>query len=206
MKKRAIIIIIAAIVVFLGIGIYNLGINDETIIGNNLSTCNYARGVKEDYYSSIDDAIADIVPTEKEIIYEIQDNNVFFVFALEDGTVSGYEFLDRKSRHYEFVGEKKIQFVTDLEQEEYSWEKTLKADLSLSLQKTYRNTTKFGEDYSVLPSWGISKFSEISDVCIEGISMDAVKRFEYDGENYYLWFINDVSSIDSLSEAEIAVN
>lgn len=206
MKKRAIIIIIAAIVVFLGIGIYNLGINDETIIGNNLSTCNYARGVKEDYYSSIDDAIADIVPTEKEIIYEIQDNNVFFVFALEDGTVSGYEFLDRKSRHYEFVGEKKIQFVTDLEQEEYSWEKTLKADLSLSLQKTYRNTTEFGEDYSVLPSWGISKFSEISDVCIEGISMDAVKRFEYDGENYYLWFINDVSSIDSLSEAEIAVN
>lgn len=206
MKKRAIIIIIAAIVVFLGIGIYNLGINDETIIGNNLSTCNYARGVKEDYYSSIDDAIADIVPTEKEIIYEIQDNNVFFVFALEDGTVSGYEFLDRKSRHYEFVGEKKIQFVTDLEQEEYSWEKTLKADLSLSLQKTYRNTTKFGEDYSVLPSWGISKFSEISDVCIEGISMDAVKRFEYDGENYYLWFINDVSGIESLSEAEIAVN
>ena len=89
MKKRAIIIIIAAIVVFLGIGIYNLGINDETIIGNNLSTCNYARGVKEDC-------------------------NVF-VFALEDDTVSGYEFLDRKSGHYEFVGEKKIQFVTDLE-------------------------------------------------------------------------------------------
>ena len=84
--------------------------------------------------------------------------------------------------------------------------KTLKADLSLSLQKTYRNATKLGEDYSVLPSWGISKFSEISDVCIEGISMDAVKRFEYDGENYYLWFINDVSGIESLSEAEIAVN
>lgn len=206
MKKKKIIIIITTVAVLLGIGLYNLGVNDETIIGDNLCTSNYARGIKEIYYNSKKDAIADIVPAEKNIIYEIKDNNVFIVFGLENGTVSGYEFLEKKNGYYEFVGEKKIQFITNLDHEEYSWEKTFKADLCLSLQRTYKIVAKLGEDYSVLPSWGISKFSDIGSVIIEGISVDAVKKFEYGGEYYYLWFINDVSSIKSVSAAEIVLN
>lgn len=206
MKKKTIIIIIiiiiAAFAVFLGIGMYHL-MSMEKINGNNLGVYFYTRGLKSVYYHSKDDAIAHIVPKEEEIIHEIDDGNVFIVFGLENGAVSGYEFLKKKNGRYEYIGGKRIEFVSNWQEEVYSWEQTFKADLCLSLQ--YKIMTKLGEDYSVLPSWGISEFSDVGNVIIEGIPVNDVRKFEYGGKDYYLWFINDVSSIESASEAEIVV-
>lgn len=201
-NQKHLIIKIVAFAFLGGIVSYHL-MNIENIIGNNLGTFYYTRGMKEVYYHSKDDAIAHIVPKEKVIIYEIEDGNVFIVFGLENGAVSGYEFLKKKMGFYEYIGVKTITFVTKLERETYSWEQTFKTDLRLSLN--YKDMTKWGEDYNVLPSWGISEFSDVGNVIIEGIPVNDVRKFEYDGKDYYLWFINDVSSIESASEAEIVV-
>lgn len=204
MKKIFILVVGIVTIILLGIAlVMSVENQDITIVGNNITSYNFERGIKDKYYDSLDNAVADIVPKSKEVIMEENDQNVTIVFAMEKGTVSGYEILHRKDGKYEFIGERKTQFVSGLDRKKYSGEETFKADLSVSFLSTYRNLIKLGEKYEVIPAWGISESADTCNFSVDGISVSSYQQFQYDNMEYYLWFIADVSQIDSMKDVTI---
>lgn len=125
--KKVIIVIGITAVILLGIAMVMSVENQDIIIdGNNITSYNFERGIKDQYYDSLNDAVADIVPKSKEVIMEENDQNITIVFAIEKGTVSGYEILHRKDGKYEFIGERKTQFVSGLDRKNILTRKLLR--------------------------------------------------------------------------------
>lgn len=75
--------------------------------------------------------------------------------------------------------------------------------MSVSFLSTYRNLIKIGEKYEVIPAWGISELADICNYNVDGISVSSYQQFQYDDKEYYLWFIADVSQIDSMKDVTI---
>ena len=57
--------------------------------------------------------------------------------------------------------------------------------------------------YGILPAWGVTDYSDISNVTVDDQKIDEVHELDVDGKTYYLWIINDLKTQNKASEVRI---
>ena len=57
--------------------------------------------------------------------------------------------------------------------------------------------------YKALPAWGVTDYSDISNVMVDDQKIDEVHKLDVDGKTYYLWIINDLKTQNKASEIRI---
>ena len=204
-KALKIIIIVSAIlIVLLGVMRYLFG-NKEVMFGANVNSMSYSKDISPQNYSSVDEAMktVDEKLNSEEKICQIEDNGVVHVYVQGINTikdkngkvdqirqyVSCYDFIV-VSKGYNYSG------VRDLEKE-YSWKDTFLADLSQS------RLSGLEKQYGVLPAWGVTDYSDISNVTVDDQKIDEVHEIDVDGETYYLWIIYDLQTQNKVSDVII---
>ena len=151
MKKSKLIITIFFALTVIGIiavifklsGIYD---PDNVLVGNNLNSFFYNRGIEKESYESLARAMIEVDEgySKEKLLYKSETGNVAKVFMLAENEVEGYEFLIREN-HYYYIGGRKLNFYNGNQKKEYGWEETVLCDLSCSTKKAYKNIIKFAE-------------------------------------------------------------
>ena len=59
------------------------------------------------------------------------------------------------------------------------------------------------KQYGVLPAWGVTDYSDISNVTVDDQKIDEVHEIDVDGETYYLWIIYDLQTQNKVSDVII---
>lgn len=206
-KKFMIGLVVAISIIFLVWGCNTiLNMNEAKAgSGNNLIVYSYSRGVKNNYYETIEDGINDEIDKREKILFIHEDKNIIIVFTQLNDAITGYEFLILPNSKIEYIGAKK-NIVDGADEEEHSWNETFKSDLSYSLSNTYLKFTKYGEDYLVLPAWGVTSYGNVQSLNVNGMMINETSPLDINGDVYYLWIINDVSSISSVENIKIEEN
>ena len=57
--------------------------------------------------------------------------------------------------------------------------------------------------YKAIPAWGVTDYSDISNVTVDDQKIDEVHKLDVDGKTYYLWIINDLKTQNEASEVRI---
>ena len=57
--------------------------------------------------------------------------------------------------------------------------------------------------YKVLPAWGVTDYSDISNVTVDDQKIDEVHELDVDDKTYYPWIINDLKTRNKASEVRI---
>ena len=83
----------------------------------------------------------------------------------------------------------------------YTWKETFLDDLFISWDAVYRGAVE--KKYKVLPAWGVTDYSDISNVTVDDQKIDEVHELDVDGKTYYLWIINDLKTQNEASEVRI---
>ena len=109
--------------------------------------------------------------------------------------VSCYDFIV-VSKGYNYSGVRDLAIGLNKEKE-YSWKDTFLADLSQS------RLSGLEKQYGVLPAWGVTDYSDISNVTVDDQKIDEVHEIDVDGETYYLWIIYDLQTQNKVSDVII---
>ena len=212
-KKKIIIAIIVFVIMIIGICIIMsyLHRDDEFLSGANGNSMSYSKDISPQNYSSVDEAMktVDEKLNSEEKICQIEENGVVHVYVQGINTikdkngkvdqirqyVSCYDFIV-VSKGYNYSGVR--DFAIGLNKEkEYSWKDTFLADLSQS------RLSGLEKQYGVLPAWGVTDYSDISNVTVDDQKIDEVHKLDVDGKTYYLWIINDLKTRNKASEVRI---
>ena len=110
-----------------------------------------------------------------------------------------YDFVT-VSDGYNYSGERKLVINFD-DDKKYTWKETFLADLFMSRDAVYRGAVE--KKYKVLPAWGVTDYSDISNVTVDDQKIDEVHELDVDGKTYYLWIINDLKTQNEASEVRI---
>ncbi|GEM_PF-2129087 len=94
-----------------------------------------------------------------------------------------------------------IDFVESLAEDSYTWEETFVSDLSQSMLHTFKASVE--KKYKAIPAWGVTDYSDISNVTVDDQKIDEVHELDVDGKTYYLWIINDLKTRNKASEVRI---
>ena len=214
-KALKIIIIISAILtVLLGVMRYLFG-NKEVMFGANGNAMSYINDVHPNKYKSVDEALLDVdekVKSEKQLC-QIEDNGIVHVYMQGYNNVKFEEVdINRTNTYikcYDFVtvsdgynysGERKL-VINFHDDKKYTWKETFLADLFMSRDAVYRGAVE--KKYKVLPAWGVTDYSDISNVTVDDQKIDEVHKLDVDGKTYYLWIINDLKTQNEASEVRI---
>ncbi|OLA19550.1 MAG: hypothetical protein BHW20_00970 [Eubacterium sp. 41_20] len=190
-KKKIIIAIIVFVIVFICICIIMryLHRDDEFLKGANGNAMTYINDVHPNKYKSVDEALLDVdekVKSEKQLC---QNVNCFdFMKDNEGYTYCGGRVLN-------------IDFVESLAEDSYTWEETFVSDLSQSMLHTFKASVE--KKYKAIPAWGVTDYSDISNVTVDDQKIDEVHELDVDGKTYYLWIINDLKTRNKASEVRI---
>ena len=207
---KIIIIVSAMLIVLLGVMRYLFG-NKEVMFGANVNSMSYSKDISPQNYSSVDEAMktVDEKLNSEEKICQIEDNGVVHVYVQGINTikdkngkvdqirqyVSCYDFIV-VSKGYNYSGVRDLAIGLNKEKE-YSWKDTFLADLSQS------RLSGLEKQYGVLPAWGVTDYSDISNVTVDDQKIDEVHELDVDGKTYYLWIINDLKTRNKASEVRI---
>ena len=71
----------------------------------------------------------------------------------------------------------------------------------MSRDAVYRGAVE--KKYKVLPAWGVTDYSDISNVTVDDQKIDEVHEIDVDGETYYLWIIYDLQTQNKVSDVII---
>lgn len=55
----------------------------------------------------------------------------------------------------------------------------------------------------MLPAWGVTSYGDVQSLNVNGMMINETSPLDINGEVYYLWIINDVSSISSVENIKI---
>ena len=207
---KIIIIVSAMLIVLLGVMRYLFG-NKEVMFGANVNSMSYSKDISPQNYSSVDEAMktVDEKLNSEEKICQIEENGVVHVYVQGINTikdkngkvdqirqyVSCYDFIV-VSKGYNYSGVRDLAIGLNKEKE-YSWKDTFLADLSQS------RLSGLEKQYGVLPAWGVTDYSDISNVTVDDQKIDEVHELDVDGKTYYLWIINDLKTQNEASEVRI---
>ena len=212
-KKKIIIAIIVFVIMIIGICIIMsyLHRDDEFLSGANVNSMSYSKDISPQNYSSVDEAMktVDEKLNSEEKICQIEENGVVHVYVQGINTikdkngkvdqirqyVSCYDFIV-VSKGYNYSGVRDLAIGLNKEKE-YSWKDTFLADLSQS------RLSGLEKQYGVLPAWGVTDYSDISNVTVDDQKIDEVHELDVDGKTYYLWIINDLKTQNKASEIRI---
>ena len=216
-KKKIIIAIIVFVIVFICICIIMsyLHRDDEFLKGANGNAMTYINDVHPNKYKSVDEALLDVdekVKSEKQLC-QIEDNGIVHVYMQGYNNVKFEEVdINRTNTYikcYDFVtvsdgynysGERKL-VINFHDDKKYTWKETFLADLFMSRDAVYRGAVE--KKYKVLPAWGVTDYSDISNVTVDDQKIDEVHELDVDGKTYYLWIINDLKTQNEASEVRI---
>lgn len=173
------------------------------------------KSVETNNDKSVDEALLDVdekVKSEKQLC-QIEDNGIVHVYMqgynnvkFEDVDINRtntyikcYDFVT-VSDGYNYSGERKLVINFD-DDKKYTWKETFLADLFMSRDAVYRGAVE--KKYKVLPAWGVTDYSDISNVTVDDQKIDEVHELDVDGKTYYLWIINDLKTQNEASEVRI---
>ena len=195
-KKKIIIAIIVFVIMFIGICIIMsyLHREDEFLSGANGNAMSYINDVHPNKYKSVDEALLDVdekVKSEKQLC-QIEYNGVVHVYMqgyynvkFEDVDINRtntyikcYDFVT-VSDGYNYSGERKLVINFD-DDKKYTWKETFLADLFMSRDAVYRGAVE--KKYKVLPAWGVTDYSDISNVTVDDQKIDEVHELDVDGK------------------------
>ena len=185
--------------------------DDEFLSGANVNSMSYSKDISPQNYSSVDEAMktVDEKLNSEEKICQIEENGVVHVYVQGINTikdkngkvdqirqyVSCYDFIV-VSKGYNYSGVRDLAIGLNKEKE-YSWKDTFLADLSQS------RLSGLEKQYGVLPAWGVTDYSDISNVTVDDQKIDEVHEIDVDGETYYLWIIYDLQTQNKVSDVII---
>ena len=214
-KALKIIIIVSAIlIVLLGVMRYLFG-NKEVMFGANGNAMSYINDVHPNKYKSVDEALLDVdekVKSEKQLC-QTEYNGVVHVYMQgkfqnkeeNEGNTSYVNCFDfmKDNEGYTYCGGRvlNIDFVESLAEDSYTWEETFVSDLSQSMLHTFKAGVE--KKYKAIPAWGVTDYSDISNVTVDDQKIDEVHKLDVDGKTYYLWIINDLKTQNEASEVRI---
>lgn len=134
----------------------------------------------------------DIYKTSMDIFEEVDINRT-------NTYIKCYDFVT-VSDGYNYSGERKL-VINFHDDKKYTWKETFLADLFMSRDAVYRGAVE--KKYKVLPAWGVTDYSDISNVTVDDQKIDEVHELDVDGKTYYLWIINDLKTRNKASEVRI---
>ena len=211
---KIIIIVSAMLIVLLGVMRYLFG-NKEVMFGANGNAMSYINDVHPNKYKSVDEALLDVdekVKSEKQLC-QTEYNGVVHVYMQgkfqnkeeNEGNISYVNCFDfmKDNEGYTYCGGRvlNIDFVESLAEDSYTWEETFVSDLSQSMLHTFKASVE--KKYKAIPAWGVTDYSDISNVTVDDQKIDEVHKLDVDGKTYYLWIINDLKTRNKASEVRI---
>lgn len=216
-KKKIIIAIIVFVIVFICICIIMsyLHRDDEFLKGANGNAMTYINDVHPNKYKCVDEALLDVdekVKSEKQLC-QTEYNGVVHVYMQgkfqnkeeNEGNTSYVNCFDfmKDNEGYTYCGGRvlNIDFVESLAEDSYTWEETFVSDLSQSMLHTFKASVE--KKYKAIPAWGVTDYSDISNVTVDDQKIDEVHKLDVDGKTYYLWIINDLKTRNKASEVRI---
>jgi hypothetical protein len=197
-KQMKSVLTVASIAVVIIIGtlvMWKWEKNQTSVMGNNVNS-GYYNASENQCYANLDEAEESLVPdlNEADILYRMQKENVAILYVLCQQQIQGYEFLILENGQYQYMGVRTLVFAGVLGEKPYDWQTTVRADLEYSLEESYQKIIQPGEDYQVLPAWGVSTEESVADISIDGQAVDHVISFVKDQQTYYLWIIEDLKT------------
>ena len=216
-KKKIIIAIIVFVIMFIGICIIMsyLHRDDEFLKGANGNAMTYINDGHPNKYKSVGEALLDVdekVKSEKQLC-QTEYNGVVHVYMQgkiqnkeeNEGNTSYVNCFDfmKDNEGYTYCGVRvlNIDFVESLAEDSYTWEETFVSDLSQSMLHTFKASVE--KKYKAIPAWGVTDYSDISNVTVDDQKIDEVHELDVDGKTYYLWIINDLKTRNKASEVRI---
>ena len=191
--------------------------DDEFLKGANGNAMTYINDVHPNKYKSVDEALLD-VDRKSEIkknsyvrqnisgvVHVYMQGKIYKTKKKMKGNTSYVNCFDfmKDNEGYTYCGGRvlNIDFVESLAEDSYTWEETFVSDLSQSMLHTFKASVE--KKYKAIPAWGVTDYSDISNVTVDDQKIDEVHELDVDGKTYYLWIINDLKTRNKASEVRI---
>ena len=164
--------------------------------GNNYNTCKYIEGKIKKTYKSFDETRKNLpIPYGAYKVYSIRNKDVEIDFYKLGNKITGYEIINVSNKYY-YIGKRECVFG---ERKKYSEKKTIRVD---ALQVLKRNKI-----YNVKGdiAWGVTMQERQKDISIESRKAFVKKVSDYNGKQYYLWCMDDISHVNFLVKVDVKI-
>lgn len=225
-KNYYILIAVVTLLVFIFMFLYKNADFDSLEIagsGANGNAYEYGRNLKNREYNSFEEVVeAEKLAYDKDkILLQLSKGNLEIVFVMDEEslnvfgqdekitTVRSIETVVNENGKYIYSGGRilKIDYLkySRKDSENCNWEDTVRADLSMSTMKEYKDYVAEGV-YDILPAWGITDNENVYQMSIDGQKVDEVIEIDTTGNKFYFWIIYDLQTSRNIKEIDISIN